>query len=152
MSSLLNLFRSASRAVSNLIPEQSIIASKKKWNRLGAENPRFYVVSKKGRAIDESAFTETGEENYKDLVRDDELLAKRLGDTSNKKVLEIGCGLGRLTTLFARDFQRAVGIDISDSMVERAKVRAANVPNVEFVATNLSVRCILNFANYRFPM
>lgn len=136
MPALLHLVQSLSRVVSNLVPDQTIAASKEKWNRLGAENPRFYVVSKKGTAIDDKAFADTGEDNYRALVSNDELLKSHLGSFKDKRVLDIGSGLGRLTKLFSADFKEAVGVDISDTMVEQAKARAEGIANVRFVATN----------------
>ncbi len=126
----------AYRGVSTLFPDQSIESSKKKWNMLGAENPRYYVVSKKGTKIAEEEFQESGEENYDAYIRKDALLTERLAPFKEKRVLDIGSGLGRLTEFFARDFKSADGVDISDSMVAQATKRLEHVSNIHFHATD----------------
>ncbi|WP_432055910.1 class I SAM-dependent methyltransferase [Streptomyces sp. bgisy022] len=51
------------------------------------------------------------------------LEAARLRTTD--RVLDIGCGNGRLTRLAARTAARAVGVDLSEPMLERARASAA---------------------------
>ncbi len=51
-------------------------------------------------------------------------------DLGNKKVVEIGCGIGRWTPMFLRRGAHYVGMDISPTMVERARQR---VPEGEFL-------------------
>jgi SAM-dependent methyltransferase len=59
-----------------------------------------------------------------------DLAAIRDGDT----VLDIGCGTGQLTLLAARRGARAVGVDISEPMLTRARADAAakGIDNVRF--------------------
>jgi len=114
------------------LPDKSIIESKKEWNILADENAKYYIVSKKGRKINEAEFRQTGEENYNELIRKDALLHEHLGSFSDKKVLDIGCGTGRLMEFFARDFESVDGIDISDVMVERGRERLKDLKNVRF--------------------
>ena len=47
---------------------------------------------------------------------------RRSADFSGKRVLEIGCGDGRLTWRYARDADRVVGIDL-----ERNDLRVASI-------------------------
>lgn len=46
-------------------------------------------------------------------------------------VVEIGCGMGRMSAALAEHFDRVVGLDIAPRMVEEAKRRNSN-PRVEF--------------------
>jgi 2-polyprenyl-3-methyl-5-hydroxy-6-metoxy-1,4-benzoquinol methylase len=48
----------------------------------------------------------------------------RLGDPAGKRVLEVGCGSGNLSTYLALRGARAVGIDVSDGMLALARRRA----------------------------
>jgi SAM-dependent methyltransferase len=48
-------------------------------------------------------------------------------------VLDIGCGAGAWTALFAQQFGRVVGVDASDGMLAAARRRVARHDNVELV-------------------
>jgi SAM-dependent methyltransferase len=47
--------------------------------------------------------------------------------------LDFGCGLGRVTRALAGRFQSAVGVDISQEMVSRARAIAAGTPNLSYL-------------------
>ncbi len=52
-----------------------------------------------------------------------------LGPTAS--VLDVGCGAGAWTQLFARRYGRVVGVDASGGMVAAARRRLAGLPNVD---------------------
>lgn len=54
-----------------------------------------------------------------------------------RDILELGCGTGRHAEEFARLGYRVTGVDRSGAMVERARLRAANAPNLDFVEGDL---------------
>lgn len=70
-----------------------------------------------------------------DLLRaaTDEVV-ERLGDwgllDADRRVLEIGCGIGRLLEALSPHVGQARGLDISSGMVERARERCAGLRNV----------------------
>lgn len=119
-----------------IIPDRNILASKKLWNKLANKNHRYYIVSKKGKSITKEEFRNTGLENYNDIIKNDSLLLNKLGSYNNKKVLEIGCGIGRMTEFFAGDFEKIYGIDISENMIEEGKKYLEHLENVNLIATN----------------
>lgn len=47
--------------------------------------------------------------------------------------LDFGCGLGRVTRAFATRFDHVVGVDISETMLVKARDLNADAPNIEFV-------------------
>lgn len=51
------------------------------------------------------------------------------------KMLDFGCGVGRMTRAFSRFFSAAVGIDVSEKMVGLARKFNADRDNCEFVAS-----------------
>ncbi|MFI2505964.1 class I SAM-dependent methyltransferase [Streptomyces sp. NPDC018972] len=67
------------------------------------------------------------------------LAAARIRETDS--VLDIGCGNGRLTRLAARTAGRAVGIDLSAPMLERARASAAaeHLANVTHIQADAQV-------------
>jgi len=54
-------------------------------------------------------------------------VAEFLGDLDGKRVVEYGCGLGKLTVLLARSGAQVSAFDLSESSVEVARKRAAMV-------------------------
>jgi SAM-dependent methyltransferase len=60
--------------------------------------------------------------------------AERLGRPARReRALDFGCGLGRLTRALAASFGECVGVDISATMVERARELNADRPGCTFV-------------------
>lgn len=96
------------------------LLARKNWDLLAEEDALFAVLSvkkKKGKWETEEFF-ETGRKEVKeDLER-----IKQLGIELNfGKVLDFGCGVGRLTRALAGSFQTVYGLDVSARMLEKAK-------------------------------
>ncbi len=53
------------------------------------------------------------------------------------RVLELGCGTGRVTELLAERAARVVGVDLSADMLERAARRIAGLRNVDLVQADM---------------
>ena len=98
------------------------------WDRRARENAFFYV--------------DTANPNWseQEIFRSGELIVESeiLGDMENicrgkspeqMRVLEIGCGVGRITRALANVFHEVHGVDISAEMVARARRFLASVPN-----------------------
>ncbi|MBF7096401.1 class I SAM-dependent methyltransferase [Alkalibacter mobilis] len=56
-------------------------------------------------------------------------------DGRGKSVLDIGCGPGKCVNDLSKEFEKAVGIDISENMITHARENAAKlgIENVEFI-------------------
>jgi SAM-dependent methyltransferase len=83
-------------------------------------------------AGDEADFDRSGRANYDQLVRPylPVLLSGRRA--ADCRVVEIGCGLGRMTQWFAAEFGRVHAVDVSKAMLEGARARLAGRGNVRF--------------------
>ena len=57
-------------------------------------------------------------------------------DAKDMKVLEIGCGVGRIVIPMSKIFGKVVGIDVSDKMVELAKEKTSKILNCEIFLNN----------------
>ena len=57
-------------------------------------------------------------------------------DPKSMKVLEIGCGAGRVTVPLARYFGEIYAVDISRQMVRQARLATANYPNTHVFCNN----------------
>lgn len=91
------------------------------YERLGREDPLYAVLScRKYRhnRWDLHAFFETGRKEIAEVLQYVEQLGwpLRFG-----RALDFGCGVGRLSQALAEHFQEVVGVDIAESMVQRAR-------------------------------
>lgn len=101
------------------------------WDRRAREDAEFFIYTRDSER-DASDFTRSGEANYNQLVRPylPVLLPGRTaGDC---RVVEIGCGVGRMTEWFARQFGFVDAIDVSPVMIAGARDRLGQLPNVAF--------------------
>jgi len=83
-------------------------------------------------SADTADFACSGEANYKQLVRP--YLPILLGGRPPRecRVVEIGCGIGRMTEWFARDFGFVEAVDVSPVMIEQARRRLRDHANLAF--------------------
>jgi ubiquinone/menaquinone biosynthesis C-methylase UbiE len=56
-------------------------------------------------------------------------------DVAFGKMLDFGCGVGRMTRAFSAYFQGCVGVDVSEKMVGLARTYNREIPNCEFIAS-----------------
>lgn len=67
---------------------------------------------------------------FRDPERNEAKYLHKFVDFTNKRVLEIGCGEGRMTWQYAKSAQTTIGIDPDTDAVRIAKVdRASNLEN-----------------------
>ena len=68
------------------------------------------------------------------------LLARTIRPQSTWSVLDIGCGVGRLSMWLASQTENVVGVDISETMIDVATTQAtsAGIHNVESLRTGQS--------------
>lgn len=106
------------------------------WKERGAENPYHWVLTHKTEWNREE-FYASGEEDIRTYVVP---FLEKHGITSSQAgqfhALDIGCGTGRLTRALVNIFGRAIGVDISPTMIAQAKVDHAGEPRVTFLETS----------------
>jgi SAM-dependent methyltransferase len=102
---------------------------KRDWDQRALQDAEQFVYSRKPGS-NEMDFSSSGRANYDQLVRP--YLPVLLNGASPRdcRVLEIGCGVGRMTRWFAEDFGEVHGIDIAPEMITQARDRLAAYPNV----------------------
>ncbi|MAG54917.1 MAG: hypothetical protein CMJ83_01370 [Planctomycetes bacterium] len=118
------------------LEDHELEACRKGWEALGAEDPRFAVLSdpcKRGGGWDPQVFDETGRRQIEDAAR---LLACHGVTFKSGAALDFGCGVARLTAPLATTFERVVGLDISRPMLEGARARLAGVENAALVQSS----------------
>lgn len=114
----------------------------KTWERNARKDAAYHILKDEGKARggwDPDEFFDTGECLIRQLV--DEYLPTIAPELSFGKALDFGCGLGRNTLPLAKRYERVVGVDISPTMIEKAKDFSKAYENIEYVvneASNLS--------------
>jgi len=102
------------------------------WDAKARENAMYYIHSVLDyENPDRTSFWESGGENL-----DATLGPFGLEISRNDRVVEIGCGIGRMTRAIAMRAAHVTGIDVSVEMVGRARRELADLGNVELVAGN----------------
>jgi SAM-dependent methyltransferase len=103
------------------------------WNELGADDPLWAILSrpdKRGGRWDEAEFFALGESEIAAI----EAQCAALGVPRRHGIaLDFGCGIGRLSRALASRYDEVIGVDVSASMLERARTAQAAFPNVRFV-------------------
>ena len=98
------------------------------WDRR-AKRDALHFVNNSQSDWDEDAFFATGQQNLREQVLNDMQNICRGRDPETMKVLEIGCGVGRMTRALASVFGEVHGVDISDEMIRKARDYLHDVPN-----------------------
>ena len=109
----------------------SLARHKEDWERLAEVDAMWAVLTapgRKGGRWDADEFFATGETEVEHVVS----TAAGLGLSRRERALDFGCGVGRLTRALGRRFEHALGLDISEGMVEQARRLNADVPACEF--------------------
>jgi cyclopropane fatty-acyl-phospholipid synthase-like methyltransferase len=98
------------------------------WDARARENAFYYIASSRDDWTPEEFFA-SGEESVRELIIADRDVICRGKDPKQMRVLEIGCGAGRMTRALAGFFGEAHGVDVSSEMVERGRLLLADRPN-----------------------
>jgi ubiquinone/menaquinone biosynthesis C-methylase UbiE len=105
---------------------------RRQWDAIASRNAFYGVASCPAFElldhVDREKFWETGRREV-----DDFLSQLNLGDTRSWSMVEIGCGLGRMTHRFAERFGRVYSVDVSPEMLIRAREQWARLTNVNFI-------------------
>ena len=105
------------------------------WDERARENA-FYYVATGHRDWSEEQFFRSGQQTLEELVLSDIANICRGRDPKKLCVLEIGCGVGRVTRALAEVFGAVVGVDVSPVMVAKAKTYLSSCDNVSFFVNN----------------
>ena len=94
---------------------------KQTWDELGRKDPLWAILSvpdKKGNKWRLDEFFETGRREIQDVLS---YLRGRNLTSTGRRVLDFGCGVGRLSQALAEHFDEVHGVDLSDSMIAIAR-------------------------------
>lgn len=114
--------------------EEQLRKMREDWDQRARENARYYVATHRKDWSDEEFFA-SGETNVAEQIQTDLLNICQGKQPREMRVLEIGCGAGRVTRALARLFGEVHGIDVSGEMIRQAKLALQDCPNA-FVYQN----------------
>jgi SAM-dependent methyltransferase len=104
------------------------------WDRRACENARFYVNTACEQWTDEEFYLSGDDAIHRYILTDQKNIYQ--GRTPKEmRVLEIGCGAGRVTRSLARLFGEVHAVDVSGEMVRQARIAVAEFPTA-FVYQN----------------
>ena len=102
-------------------PDGTLTRMKQDWNERARKDAEFFIAKTTGA----EAFEASARDDVRALVSGIESAI-----TPSARILEMGCGIGRLIKQLAPQVREIHGIDVSGEMIERAGVYLADLPNV----------------------
>ena len=108
---------------------------RQEWNHRSCKNAYRYIASERHEWPEDEFFL-SGERDVRDFV--DPYLSNAQFAPRDKRMLEVGCGVGRMTFALAKRFGTVQAVDISDEMIKRAKELQGRfgIGNVHFQVGN----------------
>lgn len=124
----------AQHVMNQITTEEQLRKMREDWDQRARENARYYVASERKDWTDEDFFA-SGERNVAEQILTDLVNICQGKPAREMRVLEIGCGAGRVTRALARLFGEVHGVDVSGEMIRQAKLALQDCPNA-FVYQN----------------
>jgi cyclopropane fatty-acyl-phospholipid synthase-like methyltransferase len=118
-----------------LTVEQQLEKMKRDWDERARENARYYVNTANDNWTDED-FYATGERTVTEEILTDLQNICQGAEPKEMRVLEIGCGAGRVTRALASLFGEVHAVDVSGEMVKLARTALAKYPNASVYQNN----------------
>ncbi|MFZ5926890.1 MAG: methyltransferase domain-containing protein [Acidobacteriota bacterium] len=108
--------------------ERTLDKMRQDWDERARENARFYVNTERTDWTD-GEFFESGRRTVREEILTDMINICQGKDPKQMKVIEIGCGAGRVTRALAEVFGEVHAVDVSGEMVELAREALGDMPN-----------------------
>ena len=120
------------------------------WNDRAKENAQYYVQNATDQ-WDSREFFRSGEISVANEIMPDMFyICGGQRSPLDLRILEIGCGVGRMTRMLSRIFGQVTGIDISEEMIRQARRNTADLANVELLVGDGGTLAGLADAGYDF--
>ena len=105
------------------------------WDARARENACYYVNTASEQWSEEEFFR-SGEQTVKEEILTDMINICQGKAPGEMRVLEIGCGVGRVTRALAKLFGEVHGVDVSGEMIARAGQFLRDMPNAHVHQNN----------------
>jgi len=118
----------------DISPEEQLQKMRDDWDQRARENARYYVATGTKEWTDEQFF-KSGEMTVTEQILNDMENICQGRRPAEMRVLEIGCGAGRVTRALTNLFGEVHAVDVSGEMVRQAALALGDRPNA-FVYQN----------------
>ncbi|HWF09274.1 MAG TPA: class I SAM-dependent methyltransferase [Bryobacteraceae bacterium] len=115
------------------------------WDQRARENARHYIATANTTWSDHEYYESGRLCVYYEILNDLGNVCQHK-NPKQMKVLEIGCGTGRMTRALGEVFGEVYGVDISGEMIAQGKKDLADLPNVHLFQNNGADLAVLNDA------
>src|SRR5579871_3733086 len=105
------------------------------WDQRARENARYYVNTANTAWTDEQFF-ESGERTVSEEILTDMINICQGKEPGQMRMLEIGCGAGRVTRALAKLFGEIHAVDVSGEMVRLATAALQDYPGAHVYQNN----------------
>jgi ubiquinone/menaquinone biosynthesis C-methylase UbiE len=105
------------------------------WDLRARENARYYVATSR-KDWSDAEFFASGEKAIAEDILTDPINIYQGKNPAQMRVLEIGCGAGRLTRALGKIFGEVHAVDVSGEMVAQARAALADMPHVHLYQNN----------------
>ena len=105
------------------------------WDERARQNARYFVNTAREDWTDDEFFA-SGRRTVEEEVLTDMINICQGKDPKQMKVLEIGCGAGRITRALGELFGEVHAVDVSGEMVRQASQAVADLPHVHIYQNN----------------
>lgn len=119
------------------------------WDERARENARFYVNTERTDWTDDDFFA-SGRRTLAEEILTDMTNICQGKEPSRMRVLEIGCGAGRVTRALAGLFGEVHGVDVSGEMVALAREALKDMPHARVYQNNGMDLSIVPVADFDF--
>jgi ubiquinone/menaquinone biosynthesis C-methylase UbiE len=115
--------------------QQQLVKMRQDWDQRARENARHFVDTSKTNWSDKEFFA-SGEQAIREDILTDMINICQGKEPKSMRVLEIGCGAGRLTRALSSVFGEVHAVDVSGEMIGQARKALADRPNVHLYQNN----------------
>lgn len=104
---------------------------KRDWDRRAEADPYYWVAAT--QEADLESYHASAEKDCSHFM---DGLKSALGEKTGGALLDLGCGIGRMTAPLASYFERTVGVDVSPIMIQQAQNLHSEIENLEFIVNS----------------
>jgi len=139
------------RALQELRPRAGGIRERMRddWDDRARSGAMYMIATGSGAGTAEEFFA-SGEENVREQILTDMENICRGTAPADMRIVEIGCGAGRLTRALSAIFGEVHGVDVSPEMIRLARENLAGRPNVHLYVNNGAELSALPDASFHF--
>jgi SAM-dependent methyltransferase len=137
------------KAAMRITLEEQLQKMQRDWDDRARENARFYVATGQENWTDDEFFA-SGEQTVSEEILTDMINICQGKEPRQMRVIEIGCGAGRITRALAKLFGEVHAIDVSGEMVARARSALVGTPNAFVYQNNGKDLAVLPDGPYDF--